>query len=338
MTDASDALVTQQRCLPFDPMGALFFPLALVSLIYDRKRRKSKWDILVIVTLLSLSAGMTLSACNLPQGQFTATAIGVPSFPLAAITVTFANGTTVNGLAPALLDGTPSILLTICTPSLPENHGKQYDLTGYLAEAMTKHGRDTRVKSINYILATAEILQPINDIVSKALWLSGYLGFNHLEGSEKEWDIKVGIQRELRGTEAIILCGIGFNCKWLDYSVPGNIHFGYVAYLAKIDHFVAAIAGGFLEQRDLLINGLPLELLYCFQNAFPGHCDNPQDQAAVDFGYMLGEKYGEGITDEQLRIELNTYLWSFQKPPLRFPIPYHAQPQPNIYGADDFNN
>lgn len=269
MTDASGALVTQQRCLPFDPMGALFFPLALVSLIYDRKRRKSKWDILVIVTLLRLSAGMTLSACNLPQGQFTATAIGVPSFPLVAITVTFANGTTVNGLAPALPDGTPSILLTICTPSLPENHGKQYDLTGYLAEAMTKHGRDWRVKTIAHTLTLANLYRPINAVAAEALWLSGYVMFYNLEASEKEWDIKLGIKEELR--DAVVLCGKGTNCRWVDYSTPGNIHFGYVAGLAKISYFVAAILGGVLEQTDLVYkHNLPLEPLYCFQNAFPG--------------------------------------------------------------------
>ncbi len=302
-------------------------PLGVLALVLESKKKKSKYDVLLFVLVFAVASGMTLTACNLPHGQFTATAIGAPSFPLAATTITFANGITVSGLTPALPDGTPVIFPIICIPSEIINRDLQYDLTGYLAEAMTQHGQDTRVKSINYILATAEILQPINDIVSKALWLSGYLGFNQLEGSEKEWDIKVGIQRELRGTEAIILCGIGFNCKWLDYSVPGNIHFGYVAYLAKIDHFVAAIAGGFLEQRDLLINGLPLELLYCFQNAFPGHCDNPQDQAAVDFGYMLGEKYGEGITDEQLRIELNIYLGASKSRHLAFR--FHIMPSLN---------
>jgi RHS repeat-associated protein len=69
--------------LPFDPTGALFLPLALVSLVYGRKRRKSKWDILVIVTLLSLSVGMGVAACGgsgtptLPAGS-TVTAVVTP--------------------------------------------------------------------------------------------------------------------------------------------------------------------------------------------------------------------------------------------------------------------
>jgi RHS repeat-associated protein len=224
--------------------------------------------------------------------------------------------------------------------SQSQNQGRypSYDLTGYLALAMTEHGKDWRVKAIANTLVTAEAIKHVNAPTAIALWLSAYVAFRELEGSEKVWDIKVGIKRELQ-TDGVILCGNGHNCKWVDYSTPGNIHFGYIAYRAKINYFVAAVAGGVLEQIDLDKQGLPLELLYCFQNAFPGQCDNPQDQAAVDFGYMLGEKYKNGISDAQLRMELNTYaLWGFQKPPLSFAIPYRAQPQPNVYGANDFNN
>jgi RHS repeat-associated protein len=230
--------------------------------------------------------------------------------------------------------------ITDCSPLTGKQdiQDVQYDLTGYLALAMTKHGQDARVKLIATTLDLANLYGYSSDLARTALWGTAYLAFYNLEGGGKEWDIKVGIKRELK-TEGIILCGLGFNCKWVDYSVPGNVHFGYVAYLAKIDYFVAAIAGGLLEQKDLYTQNLPLEPLYCFQNAFPGHCDNPQDQAAVDFGYMLGKKYGKGITDQQLRRELNTYaLWSFQKPSLSFPPPHQAIPQPNVYEADDFNN
>jgi hypothetical protein len=70
--------------LPFDPTGALFVPLAFLSLVYGKKKRKSKWDILVIVTLLSLSAGMGVAACGgsstptLPPGSTLEATVVVP--------------------------------------------------------------------------------------------------------------------------------------------------------------------------------------------------------------------------------------------------------------------
>jgi RHS repeat-associated protein len=99
--------------LPFDPTGALFLPLALVSLVYGRKRRKSKWDILVIVTLLSLSVGMGVAACgNVPQGEVTATVTATPGAPIGVGTATFANGATQQALVSVTPTGTPTILVT----------------------------------------------------------------------------------------------------------------------------------------------------------------------------------------------------------------------------------
>jgi hypothetical protein len=157
-----------------------------------------------------------------------------------------------------------------------------------------------------------------------------------LEASRKEWDIKLKI-RDIG--DGIVLCGNGTNCRWVDYSTPGNIHFGYVAGLSKISYFIAAVAGGILEQKDLYDQNLPLEPLYCFQNAFPGFCDNPNDQAAVDFGYALASKYGsKGLSDQQLRQDLETNgLGRFQAPPPGFAIPHSPYPQRNYYGPDYFD-
>jgi len=47
-----------------DPTGALFAPLALVGLIYGRKRKKSRFDYFVIVLFVAVGAGMGLSACG----------------------------------------------------------------------------------------------------------------------------------------------------------------------------------------------------------------------------------------------------------------------------------
>jgi hypothetical protein len=49
-----------------DPLGALISPLALLALIYGRKRKRSKWDTLVILLVLGGTLGMSLSACKGP--------------------------------------------------------------------------------------------------------------------------------------------------------------------------------------------------------------------------------------------------------------------------------
>ena len=46
-----------------DPTGALLAPLALVGLIYGRKKKKSKFDYFVIMLFVAVGVGMGLSAC-----------------------------------------------------------------------------------------------------------------------------------------------------------------------------------------------------------------------------------------------------------------------------------
>jgi RHS repeat-associated protein len=47
-----------------NPSSALIAPLALLVLVFGRKKTRSKWDNLVIVTVLCLVVGMGLAACD----------------------------------------------------------------------------------------------------------------------------------------------------------------------------------------------------------------------------------------------------------------------------------
>ena len=49
--------------VPWNPIGAILGPLALVGLVYGRKRKKSKLDYFVIVLLVAVGMGMGISAC-----------------------------------------------------------------------------------------------------------------------------------------------------------------------------------------------------------------------------------------------------------------------------------
>jgi RHS repeat-associated protein len=159
--------------LPFDPTGALFLPLALVSLVYGRKRRKSKWDILVIVTLLSLSAGMGVAACggsSLPQGEATATVIATPGANYGVGTATFANGATQQALVAVTPTGTPVILVTkeipclepaTSTPTPPPASGNALSIyTSAGLKTQSPGLINTRHRSWVYALATLRGTDP----------------------------------------------------------------------------------------------------------------------------------------------------------------------------------
>ena len=209
-----------------------------------------------------------------------------------------------------------------------------YDLTSYLARSMTAHGEDPRLKHIADGINAEMVYMTLGGDGGLA-WLGyragrgsgAYTQFLELEGTQKEWDIKQKIKADL-GPD-VILCGEV--CDWYDYSTPGNIHFGYVAGRAGIDHGIAAAAGGLEELKDRWSEGKPHP--YC------PICDDPQDQAAVDFGYYLAGKYPAGISAADLRKEL-TVSWTnqFQRPidPTFRPL-YPAAPGLNHYGPDRFN-
>lgn len=50
--------------VPWNPLGAIFAPLAVLSMFYSRKRKRSKWDTMVIILLLGITAGMGVVACG----------------------------------------------------------------------------------------------------------------------------------------------------------------------------------------------------------------------------------------------------------------------------------
>ena len=321
-----------------EPSAAFLAPLALLSLFYSRRKKRGALDTIIILLVLGVSLGLGLTACNGTTTQST---------PIGAVTVTptptpnGAQGTTVtatltpNPGAPVEIPVVRCIITIIISGNL-----QVYDLTGYLALAMTAHGNDSRVQAIANLVEPPSWFpsgSPSFDLMYLTRFVAGYWGFYNLEGGNKVWDIKVQIEKQLK-TKGIVLCGTA-NCDWLDYSTAGNIHFGFVAYRARIDHGIAAVAGGGAEQWDRITKDHQLpDLHYCLENDSILHCDNPQDQAAVDFGYYLAGKYSS-ISDQTLRTELTrSQMAKFQRPPSGFLPPHLAYPEMNIYDADHFNN
>jgi hypothetical protein len=52
-----------------DPSSALMAPLALLALLYGRKKTRSRWDNLLIILVLGLGVGLSLTACD-PAGTY----------------------------------------------------------------------------------------------------------------------------------------------------------------------------------------------------------------------------------------------------------------------------
>jgi hypothetical protein len=67
--------------VPFDPMGMLFAPLGLLAIFLGRRKKVSKWGAWLALLLVVGSVGMSLSACNIPAGEATATVVAVPGAP-----------------------------------------------------------------------------------------------------------------------------------------------------------------------------------------------------------------------------------------------------------------
>lgn len=205
----------------------------------------------------------------------------------------------------------------------------RHDVTSTLANTLTARRNNTQVAAyVNLKNATSTSYPEGQGFVNGAA-AANYAVLAYYEAPDREWDIKLGM-RDILG-RGIILCG-ETHCGWYDYSVPGNIQFGYVAGLMDIDRGIGNAVGGIAQNFDNWRQGVSQEL------PCVGLCDDPRDQAAVDFGRQLAQNYPNGITPTQLRHEL-TVDWTsqFQPPPANYIPPYPAGPGNYVYSSDYFD-
>ena len=150
--------------------------------------------------------------------------------------------------------------------------------------------------------------------------------FLELNGDYGRWDIKRNIQRDI--AVGIILCGSD-GCGWFDYSTPGNIHYGFIAAATGVPENLSMLAGGYLQ----VFKDRQFEWNW-WSTAF----EDPQDFAAVQFGYNLYETYGTEMTLDDFQTALTADIRDTFQPPIpAFQIPGPAQPQANWYPPRAFN-
>jgi hypothetical protein len=154
--------------------------------------------------------------------------------------------------------------------------------------------------------------------------------FLELNTSGGRWDVKRKIRQEFRCglTSVVALCGSSGQCRWVDYSVPGNILYGYTAASVGVSKELSKIAGGYLE----------IEAGTADPEDWENWWEDPYDTAAVEFGYYLYEQYEDDVNESEFRSALTTpVLESFQPPDEGFAEPWPARAQKNTYPADWFD-
>ena len=97
--------------VPWNPLGAILGPLALVSLFYTRRKKGSKAGTFLVLVLALGSVGMTLAGC----GGGTSTEVTAVVFPDGTATITFGDTTVVANLTPN--PGSPLTPLAIPCPT-----------------------------------------------------------------------------------------------------------------------------------------------------------------------------------------------------------------------------
>lgn len=204
---------------------------------------------------------------------------------------------------------------------------EQYDLTGWLPGAMRRGAQAEELDPMREAAINAAIS---DNKILRAYWAAVWgeelvTTFNDLNTGYGQWDVKQEMLKQLQ--EGVILCSSD-TCRWVDYSVPGNILFGYVAASADVPEDLSTLAGGILEVQDGTFNSENWTNLY----------EDPYDSAAVSFGYQLYSDYGPNITEEEFNNALTTdILESFQPIPEGFVPPFSPISQNNSYSIGYFD-
>jgi RHS repeat-associated protein len=207
----------------------------------------------------------------------------------------------------------PSGLIPVIPPDLP-NHR---DLTDWLYDELHENANGYYAQRIHTLWASKAPADKSRAIVA----------FYLLVKDRAKWDFKHRIKDELR-TESIVLRHTG-GYRWYEYSVPGNIHYGFVGRAAGFSGSLLHVGAGVAEIRDLahVEAGEACCPVYCRTEWFgpfpyalciPLGCyyvnpawwrtafDEPGDWQNVEFGVRLYDTYKAQMTLEQFRDFLAT--------------------------------
>ena len=137
-------------------------------------------------------------------------------------------------------------------PPLPGRDAR--DLTDWLVREMQTNANGPEVAEILNLNRLAEAISEAGWLGEGAraleLGLRGIAAYKWYElvKDGARWDFKDEIKRKFRG-ETVMLCYTG-SCEWFEYSVPGNIHYGYVGRVAGFSRNTLHLGASVAEVTD----------------------------------------------------------------------------------------
>jgi hypothetical protein len=195
-------------------------------------------------------------------------------------------------------------------------------LTSWLLAELNQNSTGYYARSIRRLLSSSS---PQNVLRGFAVWTL-------LVMDEARWDFKHEIAREIG--ESVILQGTS-EPRWYDYSVPGNIHFGYVGRAAGFSESTLHWGAGVAEILDPahVERGEACCPQHCFDMPGPDQrcisigCfyvnpewvsslfDDPTDYTTIEFGMQLYRDYPSGVTMPQFRAYVSGHGTWLSPPP-----------------------
>jgi RHS repeat-associated protein len=201
------------------------------------------------------------------------------------------------------------------------------DLTSWLYREMMHNIDDPRLQFVKTSNQYGDYLlhMPCTELLSTTPYFAAAATFYYLVRDHGPWDFKHKIKDFLG--EGITICSSGGCRKDTEYSVTGNIHFGFVAAAARFLATEIQAGAGIAEATDpahdpqkAVKAGVTYTGPYDPHGKFgpisvdsEGNWylnlgDDPQDALASAFGISLYRKYGRTLTLDTFRNELQQVL------------------------------
>ena len=237
--------------------------------------------------------------------------------------------------------------LTPIDPQEPPNHR---DLTSWLYAELKANANGYYANRIRTMLSNP-------DPMMKARAVFGWI---FLVKNLAKWDPKHMIKRAMGGGESVLLRS-SEGSAWYEYSVPGNIHYGFVGRAAGFSGFMLHSGAGYAEItdpvhkergeaccpqycKDIMVDpwrtiNLCVQLgCYYFNPDWVNTLfDDPGDYWGVEFGVRLYNTYGSQLSSEQFQRYLAQHGgwltpasvipdWRFEHPDWPYPVEYFDGP------------
>ena len=194
-------------------------------------------------------------------------------------------------------------------PGHPNDFVDDRDIMTWLVEELRGNALEAML-TMRPLLTTSSLTC---NAAGLALWLRRV-------ADDHTWDFKDQIVHKLDGSQEVVLRHGADDYAWYEYSLPGNINFGYAGRAAGWSGLLLHAGASFAEITDpahqrtgeanCLVPRIPDRMcpkLYLNPRWKTTLYDDPRDYSSVQFGIQLYEQHPIGLTVDQFRAFLSTH-------------------------------